>query len=429
MLHIENNFIRDHLLDGQFGLEKEALRITPEGRFAHTPHPFPGDEHIVRDFSENQTEINTGIHNSPEGAIEELVFHHNRICEKLQSLPEKEYLWLFSNPPYIANELDIPIAQFEGEQASKTAYREHLSRRYGRYKMTFSGIHFNFSFSEEVLQKDYEFFNDAGASSFQEYKNDLYLNLAKRLSIYGWILVSATAASPVLDSSFMEKGVYDGDIFTGMASVRCSEMGYWNEFTPIFNYESLEKYTDSIQRYVDDGTLMAPSELYFPIRLKPAGVNNLKALRENGATYIELRMFDLNPFVKEGLDIRDIKFAHLLLVWLASTPSEKISLNDQVHAVQNFKNAARYDLKTVRMYDPEGESYSFAASAKIIINQMRYFYRGLGISVNEILDFEYEKFEIAENRYAWRMRKEYGTEYVKKCLALVKERQDPKKQQ
>ena len=239
MLHIENNFIRDHLLDGQFGLEKEALRITPEGRFAHTPHPFPGDEHIVRDFSENQTEINTGIHNSPEGAIEELVFHHNRICEKLQSLPEKEYLWLFSNPPYIANELDIPIAQFEGEQASKTAYREHLSRRYGRYKMTFSGIHFNFSFSEEVLQKDYEFFNDACASSFQEYKNNLYLNLAKRLSIYGWILVSATAASPVLDSSFMEKGVYDGDIFTGMASVRCSEMGYWNEFTPIFNYESL----------------------------------------------------------------------------------------------------------------------------------------------------------------------------------------------
>ena len=174
---------------------------------------------------------------------------------------------------------------------------------------------------------------------------------------------------------------------------------------------------------------MAPSELYFPIRLKPAGVNSLKALRENGATYIELRMFDLNPFVKEGLDIRDIKFAHLLLVWLASTPSEKISLNDQVHAVQNFKNAARYDLKTVRMYDPEGESYSFAASAKIIINQMRYFYRGLGISVNEILDFEYEKFEIAENRYAWRMRQEYGTEYVKKCLALVKERQDPKKQQ
>ena len=430
MLHIDNEYIREHLLDGNFGLEKESLRVLEDGHFSHTPHPFPNDPNIVRDFSENQIEINTGVHDSPEGAIEELLFHTRRVRDTLRALPEKEYLWPFSNPPYIKNELDIPIAQFYGEEASKTVYREYLSKKYGRYKMTFSGIHFNFSFKDELLQKDYELScldrteNPGENRSFREYKNALYLSMAQRLSVYGWIMIPLTAASPVLDSSFMEKGVYDGDIFTGMASVRCSEMGYWNEFTPIFNYESIEKYADCIQTYVDDGALMAPSELYFPIRLKPKGVNQLSSLKENGANHIELRMFDLNPFEASGLDIRDIKFAHLMLVWLAATPDINIKLNDQVHAVQNFKNAARYDLKTVYMYDENGESYSFVSAAKILIERMRFFFRPLaGKEVTDILDFEYEKFTNVENRYAWRMRKEFGNGFVKKGLKYMLEGQ------
>ena len=428
MLHINNLYIKEHLLDGNFGLEKESLRITGDGHFSHTKHPFPDDPNITRDFSENQIEINTGVHNSPEGAIEELRGHTERVLEKLQSLPEPEFLWPFSNPPYIKNELDIPIAQFEGELAEKTAYREHLSRRYGRYKMTFSGIHFNFSFSEDLLKADYELaLKDQGpdgkAMSFQEYKNELYLSLAKRMSVYGWIMVPITAASPLLDSSFMEKGVYDGDIFTGMASVRCSEMGYWNEFTPIFNYESLPQYVDSMQHYVDDGALKAPSELYYPIRLKPAGPNSLSALRENGADHIELRMIDLNPLEETGLDIRDIQFAHLMLVWLAGTPDVPVTINDQVHAVQNFKNAARYDLKTVYMYDENGDSYSFVSASKIIIERMRFFFRPLGIDVNDILDYEYDKFTNAENRYAYKVRKLYNGSFVKKGLELTKEKQ------
>ena len=428
MLHINNLYIKEHLLDGNFGLEKESLRITGDGHFSHTKHPFPDDPNITRDFSENQIEINTGVHNSPEGAIEELKGHTERVLEKLQSLPEPEFLWPFSNPPYIKNELDIPIAQFEGELAEKTAYREHLSRRYGRYKMAFSGIHFNFSFSEDLLKADYELaLKDQGpdgkAMSFQEYKNELYLSLAKRMSVYGWIMVPITAASPLLDSSFMEKGVYDGDIFTGMASVRCSEMGYWNEFTPIFNYESLPQYVDSMQHYVDDGALKAPSELYYPIRLKPAGPNSLSALRENGADHIELRMIDLNPLEETGLDIRDIQFAHLMLVWLAGTPDVPVTINDQVHAVQNFKNAARYDLKTVYMYDENGDSYSFVSASKIIIERMRFFFRPLGIDVNDILDYEYDKFTNAENRYAYKVRKLYNGSFVKKGLELTKEKQ------
>ena len=422
MLHINNQYIKDHLLDGNFGLEKEGLRITGDGHFSHTRHPFPNDPNIVRDFSENQTEINTDVHQSPEAAIAELILHTRRVRDKLLSLPEKEYFWPFSNPPYIRNELDIPIAQFYGEEASKTEYREYLSRKYGRYKMSFSGIHFNFSFADHLLQKDYEICCEEEKLSFQEYKNRLYLTLAKRMSVYGWVLVPITAASPVLDSSFMERGVFDGDIFTGMASVRCSEMGYWNEFTPVFSYRSIEEYADRIQAYVDEGSLIAPSELYFPIRLKPKGTNSLSALRENGANHIELRMIDLNPFEEAGVDIRDIRFAHLMLVWLASTPDEPVLLNDQVHAVQNFKNAARYDLKTVYMYDENGDSYSFVTAAKIMIERMRAFFRANAYEVGDLLDYEYAKFDDSDNRYAFRVRKEFGNAFVKNGLRFVKDR-------
>lgn len=420
MLHIENEYIKTHLLDGYFGLEKESLRVLENGTFSHTLHPFPEDKHIVKDFCENQTEINTSVHTSIKGAVEELDFHTHRIYDKLQSLPQKEYLWPFSNPPYIENEGDIPVALFQGASASKTVYRDYLSDKYGRYKMTFSGIHVNFSFAEKLLETDFGLQEE---KDYTEYKNRLYLTLARRMAEYGWILVAVTAASPIMDSSFVEKGVYDRDVFTGMGSVRCSEMGYWNEFGPVFDYESMEGYVDSIQKYVDNGLLKAPSELYFPIRLKPRGENNLDTLRRSGVDHIELRMFDLNPLAEAGVEERDILFAQLLMIWLVSTPDRPATEKDQVQAVQNFKNAARYDLKTVKILGTDGKHYSVARAAMIVIDRMKEFYQELGLPVQEVLEFEYGKFVEGENRYAWQIREQFGESYVKKGLELAKERQ------
>ena len=391
-----------------------------DGTLSHTPHPFPDDEHIVKDFCENQTEINTSVHTSARKAIEELEFHNRRIYEKLKSLSDREYLWLFSNPPYIENESDIPIAVFEGTNVSKTSYREYLSAKYGRYKMTFSGIHVNYSFSEELLKADFRL---QGEKDYQKYKNHFYLELAQRMAVYGWLLVAVTAASPILDSSFVEKGIYDHDVFTGMASVRCGEMGYWNEFAPIFDYNNIISYADSIKKYVNMGLLKAASELYYPIRLKPAGQNSLESLCENGVNHIELRMFDLNPLTNVGVEEKDIIFAQFLMIWLASTPNQLFNKKDQIHAVQNFKNAARYDLKTVNILTPEGETDSVAHAALKVIDRMKEFYSKLQIDVEEILQFEYEKFIDAENRYAWKIRKQFGNGYVKKALELIKERQ------
>ena len=48
----------------------------------------------------------------------------------------------------------------------------YLSDKYGRYRMTFSGIHVNFSFSEELLRRSFRL---DGGDSFQKYKDTLYL--------------------------------------------------------------------------------------------------------------------------------------------------------------------------------------------------------------------------------------------------------------
>ena len=420
MLHVENHGVRSWILDGKFGLEKESLRILEDGTLSHSQHPFSDDEHIVKDFCENQTEINTSVHASAKEAIGELEFHNKRIYEKLKSLPQREYLWPFSNPPYIQNERDIPVALFGGIQVSKTAYREYLSAKYGRYKMTFSGIHVNYSFSDELLKAEFPLQED---DDFQKFKNRFYLELAQKLAVYGWLLVAVSAASPLLDSSFLEKGVCGRDVFTGMASVRCGEMGYWNEFAPILDYHDISSYTDSIRKYVNMGLLKAPSELYYPVRLKPAGENYLESLQKDGVNHIELRMFDLNPLVNAGVEEKDIVFAQLFMIWLASAPSQPVSEKDQIQAVQNFKNAARYDLKTVNILTPDGKIDSVACTALTVIDKMWEFYHRLSIDVDRILEFQYEKFTDGDNRYAWKIRRQFGNGYVKRGLELAEERQ------
>lgn len=420
MLPVKNEQVRSLLLKGRFGLEKESLRVTPDGYFAHTPHPFAGEEHIVRDFCENQTEINTPVVSSAHEAIHSLEEYTTKIQKKLQSLPERELLWPFSNPPFIRSEKDVPIAQFTGDLKAKTDYREYLSDRYGRYKMTLSGIHVNYSFSDELLQAAFAL---SGQKNFREYKDKLYLAVAESAAAYGWILTALTAASPLTDSSFVEKGRFGEDEFSGMASVRCSELGYWNYFTVWYDYENLKKYADSIRFYVKRGLLAAPSELYYPIRLKPAGKNDLDVLVKNGVDHIELRMFDLNPLTDSGVDERDLIFAQLFLIWLAAEPCKLPSIKEQVQAVQNFKNAAHYDLKTVKIMLPDGEVCSVADAGAKVIEQMKAFYHDFPADVQAVLDFELEKFVTPEKRYAWQVRTRFTNSFVTKGMILAEQKQ------
>lgn len=441
MLHIDSPEIRKCLLKGKFGLEKEGLRVYEDASMAHTPHPFPHDSHITCDFSENQTEINTCAEPSAEGAVHALEAYDRQIRKKIGTLERPEYLWPFSNPPYLAGEEDIPVAQFTGPLASKTRYREYLSDRYGRYKMTFSGIHVNYSFSEELLKKEYGHCSPCRSRYFRD---RFYLELAEKTAAYGWLLVVLTAASPIMDASYFEGGYAPlrstkerpvpgepaaenpagRDVFTGMASVRCSELGYWNAFTPVLDYTDVGAYSDSIGRYIDAGLLYSVSELYYPVRLKSKGENSLDGLKESGVDHIELRMFDLNPFSKACIDVRDVQFTQLFLVWLASIPRYSMTQAEQVFAVRNYKNAARYDLNTVRIVMPEftGKAADSAQGAALyVMDRIMDFYRPLLPDlpgwVEEVLRFEKAKIVSPGLRYAVRAREELSGSFLEKGIA------------
>ena len=427
MLDLKNSRVKNLIFQGNFGLEKESLRVTADGQIAQTPHPFMEEKHIVRDFSESQTEINTGVCPTAEAAVKELEDYTQLMHRRLDQMNPKEYLWPNSNPPYIRQEEDIPIAVYGQDEIDKAVYREYLSVRYGRYKMCYSGIHVNFSFGEELIQAG---FLASGMQDIREYRDRLYLKLAENLASYGWVVTAITAASADMDGSFFERGVKGKTTFFGMATVRCSELGYWNQFVPILDYSSLASFVKSIRRYCDKGFIAYPSELYYPVRLKPRGENKLEALEEYGVDHIELRNVDLNPLTYAGFDVRDLKFIHLLLIWLINIPRIALSEADQIQVVQNFKNAARFDLNAAYIVSQSGKYATVAEAGRQLIAEMKTFYMMNFMQeshfreIMDILSFEEEKFIYPERRYAAQLHEDFGERFFEKNLEIAKRKQE-----
>ena len=361
MLDIRNPAIRPYAFEGNFGLEREALRVTGTGRMAQTPHPFPPDHpRIVRDFCENQTEINTGVHPTAKEAVAELAAVNQMLIKHISVSGES--LWTNSNPPPIADEDEIVPARFTGPLSGKSAYRAYLAGKYGKRLMAYCGIHVNFSFAERLVSA-------AGVD-----RDEFYLHVASQCIKWGWVIVALTAASPA--------GQY--------ASVRCAEKGYWNRFVPILDFSSVRAYAKSVARYVQDGLLIAPSELYYPVRLKPRGPNSLLSLVERGIDHIEIRCVDLNPLTGGLVDVRDIEFVRLFLLWCAAQKREVLSVERQKESVAAFKAAARIDFDWTSV----GE----------VLERMDEFFAGSAgwpPSVQRVLAFEAEKVYHPGNRYAW----------------------------
>ena len=390
---------------GTFGLERETLRVTSDGYMAQTPHPFPDDEHIVKDFCENQAEINTGVHNTAQGAINDLKKHSERLKEKIKKRGES--LWMYSNPPHIKNENDIPVAVYEGDQKSKHSYRKYLAEKYGKYKMTLSGIHVNYSLSEELLKTA---FSKSDYSDYTEFKNSAYLRLAQGLTEYGWIINLLLSASPVCDGSYLNPKQIREAVITEYASVRCGKEGYWNNFTPVLSYDSILSYADSIQKYIDNGSLAGVGELYYPIRLKPKGVNRLNNLVQNGVNHIELRNIDINPFAEEGIDVRDLEFLELLMLWVFCTYEKSLSEVDQIRAVENFKNSALYDIDNTTI-PADNKIESLRTAGLRILSEMREFFGD-----SSVLQYQFQKLTEQDARYADKVRANLKDNYINKVV-------------
>jgi len=323
---------------GKFGIERETLRVDKHGRLAQTAHPFGNDEHITRDFCENQIELVTPVCHSIDEAVNALAELDKKAREVLAQ--NGEQIWLYSNPPHFDSEDDIPIADFTGDHSSKRAYREVLQQKYGKKLMLYSGIHFNFSFAEEFIRE-----LNTNNEDFHSFRDRLYLRLYKQLMTHSWLLVLLTAASPYYDAS-LDKDGKSGIIISEYSSLRNSKRGYWNKFLPILDHRDLKTFTGSIKKHIITGSLYSASELYLPIRLKPKGINTLENLAANGVDHIELRMFDLNPSAPLGIDGRDLKFAHLLILYLLSQPDFDFTPELQEKAVKEHKNAALIEPET-----------------------------------------------------------------------------------
>lgn len=395
LFDLNNSNIRNLLKKAEFGIERESLRVNSDGTLAQSKHPFVDDPHIDRDFCENQIEIIGDVFYCPDGINRQLNQILDEIDERISG--NNELIWPFSNPPKISSEDEIPVAQFGGKLKSKSEYRYYLAEKYGKKKMLFSGIHLNYSFSNQLLKTAYLYGN---YSDFDEFRNGVYLRLAKRLTQYSWLVVFLTAASPVADPSIgVESNVY--------SSIRCSEKGYWNDFTPILDYTDLNSYVKSIDKYIDSGNLRALSELYYPVRVKPRGENSLDALLQKGANHVELRVLDVNPLTRSGIFAEDIRFIQLLILYLSFLPDDEFDDNAQIKSVEDVKAAAVFGNADIKR------------RAKEALNEIKSFTVSYYPEYTPIVDYQLNKLHDG-NSYAEIVSREYSKDYMNKGLALAK---------
>ena len=403
-----------HIRCGTFGVERETLRVTAEGYMSHTMHPFEGDTHIVKDFCENQAEINTGVHDTAKGVLKELREQTERLNKELKK--RREILWMYSNPPYILGEDDIPVAIYEGTRQGKHSYRLYLAKKYGKYKMTLSGIHVNYSLSERLLG---EMFFQSDFSDYMQYKNAVYLLLAQGMTEYGWILNLLFSASPICDGSYFDPQKKGETVLTEFSSVRCGINGYWNDFTPALCYDDILSYAESIQQYIDSGELAGAGELYYPVRLKPKGANRLNNLVQNGVNHIELRNIDINPFAESGIDERDLQFIELFCLWLFSIYSEKLSKDDQIRSIDNFKAAAKLDIDSTLLQNRNKQQVSVRDAGLSFLEQMIDFYKD-DDHADDLIYYQQNKLKTPGARYAEKVIDMFNDDYVRRAVSLFK---------
>ncbi len=100
------------------GIEKESLRVRPDGTLADTPHPAGlgsalTHPHITTDFSESQLELITGVHASAEACLAELIAIHQVVYRQLGD----ELLWCASMPCKLPDEDEIPLGRYGNVQS------------------------------------------------------------------------------------------------------------------------------------------------------------------------------------------------------------------------------------------------------------------------------------------------------------------------
>jgi len=356
------------------GIEKESLRVRPDGILADTPHPRGlgsalTHPRITTDFSESQLELITGVHADARSCLAELTAIHQAVHRQIGD----EILWAASMPCGLPPDDAIPLARYGTSNVgrAKTVYRQGLSHRYGRRMQTISGIHYNFSVPEAawpILQRA-----DGDARSEQDYRTAAYFGLIRNFRRRSWLLLYLFGASPAACSNFLAGHPHSLQSLEGgtlhlphATSLRMGPLGYQSDVQSSLavSFNCLESYSKSLSRAlsepypayerigIHDGDglyrqlaatlLQIENEFYGTIRPKRTirpGERPLHALAERGVEYVEVRCLDLDPFVPIGieaatLDFLDVFLLHCLLDESPpDTPDEIAAMSYNQHKV------------------------------------------------------------------------------------------------
>ena len=323
------------ILQANFGIERESLRVDRQGKLAHTPHPSclgarSFHPYIQTDFCEFQMELITPVAKSTTearrflGAITDVAG---------RSISKDELLWPLSMPPRIKAQ-EIQVAQLENE--FERHYRNYLAEKYGTKLQAISGIHYNMELGKDLVEA---LFQESNQTDMIAFKNALYLKLAQNYLRYRWVITYLFGAAPVA-----EQGFFDQEVPEPVRSFRNSDHGYVNKEEIQVSFASLEDYVSAIENYVEQGDLIAEKEFYSAVRFRGQKVN--RSFLDKGITYLEFRNFDLNPFERIGISQNTMDTVHLLLLaflWL-DAPENVDQALAQGHAL-NEKIAPSHPLE------------------------------------------------------------------------------------
>ena len=251
-LFLEELFKLDSSSLDLHGLEREIFRVNKDGSIATSPHPASlGDKlynpYITTDFSESQIELVT----PPCDSIAKVHLYLERLLNHVAfHIDETEFLWPFSVPP-ILKDFYVPIAQYGASPLGqiKYLYRKGLANRYGVNMQAISGIHYNFSFTDDFWKAYFR------KPFSQQDINRGYFNLIRNFKRYGWILIVLFGASPFAHETFYQndplnfllnfrKDLYYPDAI----SIRNSHLGYHSLYQNklIYSFNSIEEYIEGI---------------------------------------------------------------------------------------------------------------------------------------------------------------------------------------
>lgn len=332
------------------GIEREALRVDPDGGLARSPHPvFLGSKlchpQITTDFSESQLEFVTPVFNDIKSMLTNLDEIHRYVHGGL----EDQLLWSASMPCVLHNDTNIPLAQYGNSNLGqlKTTYRNGLGLRYGRAMQTICAVHYNFSFADDFwnhLQKLEQDTSDTSA-----YKSRRYFDLMRNFRRYSWLLVYLFGSSPAVCNTFVKGRPHDltqfdeGTLYAeGATSLRSGNLGYESDaqkgligicYNSLSNYVKTltQAITTSHKDYqniglregdeylqVNTNVLQSEAEFYTTIRAKrvpAAGANFLDVLMKEGVEYVEIRLLDVDPYDPLGISEEQIHFLDLFMLY------------------------------------------------------------------------------------------------------------------